>query len=49
MFDNANQHIKSKDLAGIPNLNTNGAENILKSFNNYVSFLKKTNGCIAIS
>lgn len=41
VFDNANQHVKSKDLAGIPNLSTNGAENILKSFNNYVPFLKK--------
>lgn len=41
VFDNANPHIKSKDLAGIPNLSTNGAENILKSFNNYVPFFKK--------
>lgn len=38
VFDNSNQHKKSKDLAGIPNLSTNGAENILKSFNNYVLF-----------
>lgn len=41
VFANSNQHIKSKDLAGIPNLSTNGAENIPKSFNNYVLFFFK--------